>query len=74
MVRVAVCSFEEGKQGGIVGVDCRYYGEVVLVFVEVCGCCSDGIIERVLEAGVVGTEGEFGDLVGEVEYCNNYRG
>jgi hypothetical protein len=35
----------------------------------VIGCCRDGTVEGVEEGGVEGSEGEFGDDVGEVECC-----
>ena len=57
--------FAEGAEVG--GVDCRDDGEVVLVFVEVGFCCSEGVVEGVGEGGVEGAEGEFVYVVGEVE-------
>lgn len=52
---------------GIGGVDCWHDGEVVLVFVEGCLSDGEGVVEGVGEGGVEGAEGEFVDLVGEVE-------
>ena len=54
---------------GVGGVDCRHDGEVVLVFVEVCGGGGVGVVEGVGEGGVEGAEGEFVDYVAEVEGC-----
>jgi hypothetical protein len=65
----AVYGFEEGEEGGVVGVDGGHDGEVVLEFVEVVWGCGDGVVERVLQVGVVGAEAEFVDVVGEVECC-----
>ena len=59
--------FAEGLEVG--GVDCRDDGEVVLVFVEVLGGGGEGGVERVGEGGIEGAEGEFVDLVGEIELC-----
>lgn len=57
-----------GVEGaGVGGVDGRDHAEVVLVFVEVVGGCGAGVVERVQEGGVEGAEGEFVDLVREVE-------
>jgi hypothetical protein len=67
---LAVYGFEEGEQGGVVGVDGGHDGEVVLVFVEVVRGCGEGVVEGVLERGVVGAEAEFVDVVGEVECCD----
>lgn len=69
-VGVAIYGLEEGEQVGIVGVDGGHDREVVLELVEVVlvggrGC--DGVVERVGEGGVVGSEGHFADDVGEVE-------
>lgn len=36
-------------------------------FVEVVVCCRYDAVEGVLQVGVVGSEGELGDDVGEVE-------
>ena len=51
------------------GVDGGDYGEVVLVFVEVCEGGGEGAVERVVEGRIEGAEGEFVDGVGEVEGC-----
>lgn len=67
VVRVAVYGFEEGEQGGVVGVDGGYDGEVVLELVEVVFGGGDGVVEGVDQGGVVGAEGELLDVVGEVE-------
>ena len=64
---VVVYVLEEGEERGVVGVDGRDDGEVVLVFVEVVWGAGDGVVEGIFERGVVGAEGELGDLVGEVE-------
>lgn len=64
---VAVYGFEERKERGVIGVDGRNYGEVVLVFIEVVFGGGDGVVKGVHERWVVGTEGELGDLVGEIE-------
>lgn len=69
VVGVAVHGFEEGQEGGVVGVDCGDDGEVVLEFIEVVFGCGDGVVEGVDEGGVVGAEGELLDVVGEVEGC-----
>ena len=55
--------------GGEGGVDGGHDGEVVLVFVEVHVDGGDGVVERVGQGGVEGAEGEFVDVVGEVEGC-----
>lgn len=53
-----------------VGVDGRDEGEVVLVLVEVGGRgCRGGVVERVRQRGEEGAEGEFVDVVREVECC-----
>lgn len=67
VIRVAVDGFEEGEEGGVVGVDGGDDGEVVLEFVEVVFGGGDGVVEGVDEGGVVGAEGELLDVVGEVE-------
>lgn len=54
---------------GVGGVDCGHDGEVVLVFVEVVGGGGVGVVEGVGERGVEGPEGEFVDLMREVERC-----
>lgn len=61
----------EGGEGGEgVGVDCGNEAEVVLVFLEVGVCCCGCLVEGVEEGRVEGAEGEFVDVVGEVEgYC-----
>ena len=41
---------------GVGGVDGWDYGEKVLEFVEVVGCCGDGAVERVEEGRVEGSE------------------
>ncbi len=51
------------------GEDCRDDGEIVLEFVEVIGRGGGCVVERVEEVGVVGTEGQLGDYVREVEIC-----
>lgn len=55
------------QDGGVVGVDGRHNGKVVLVFVEVGGGGGVGIVEGVVQTGEEGAEGELRDLVGEVE-------
>jgi hypothetical protein len=67
VVGVAVYGFEEREQRGIVGVDGRDDGKVVLEFVEVVFGGRDGVVEGVDEFGVVRAEGQLLDLVGEVE-------
>jgi hypothetical protein len=64
---VAVYRVEERQQRGVVGVDGRHDGEVVLEFVEVLVRGGDGVVERVGERRVVGAEGELVYLVREVE-------
>ena len=64
---VAVYRVEERQQRGVVGVDGRHDGEVVLEFVEVLVRGGDGVVERVGQRRVVGTEGELVYLVREVE-------
>ena len=48
-------------------VDCGHDGEIVLEFEEVRWGGGNGRVERVDKRGIVGTEGELVDLVGEVE-------
>ena len=55
---------------GVGGVDCGDHGEVVLVFVEVDCRRGVGVVERVGEGGVEGSEGEFVDYVAEIEGCH----
>ena len=69
VVGVAVYGFEEGEEGGVVGVDGGDDGEVVLELVEVVFGGGDGVVEGVDEGGVVGAEGELLDVVREVEAC-----
>jgi hypothetical protein len=69
VVAATIHGLEEGDQGGVVGVDGRDDGEVVLEFVEVVCGGGEGVVERVLERRVVGAEGELIDVVGEVECC-----
>lgn len=63
---------EGAVEGGLValGVDCGDDGEEVLVLVVVGFCGCDGLVEGVEEGWVVGSEGEFGYHVGEVECCD----
>lgn len=58
-----------GAEGAAAGdrVDGRNDGHEVLELVEVRRGDVDGAVERVHEGGVVGSEGEFRDDVGEVE-------
>ena len=44
-----------------------------MVFVEVGFCGRDGGVKGVDQGGIVGAEGEFVDLVGEVEGYGNGR-
>lgn len=72
VVGVAGDGFEEGEERGVVGVDGGDDGEVVLELVEVVfagGRGGDGVIEGILEGGVVWAEGHFADDVGEIECC-----
>lgn len=63
---------EGAVEGGLVAlrVDCGDDGEEVLVLVVVGFCGCDGLVEGVEEGWVVGSEGEFGYHVGEVECCD----
>lgn len=60
---------EVGEGGEGVGVDGGHDGEVVLEFFEVGGSRRSSSVEGVEEGGVEGAEGEFVDVVGEVEFC-----
>ena len=62
---VFVDSLAQGA--GVGGVDCGDDGEVVLVFVEAVVGGGEGVVERVAQRRVEGPEGEFVDVVGEVE-------
>ena len=54
---------------GVGGVDGGHDGEVVLVFVEAVVGGGEGVVEGVAQRRVEGAEGEFVNVVGEVEGC-----
>ena len=59
--------FAAGGADAALCIDCRDDGHVVLELEEVVLGGGGGAVEGVEEVGVVGSEGEFGNVVGEVE-------
>lgn len=53
--------------GVVGGVDRGHNREVILEFVEVCGCSGDVVVQGVDEGGIEGAERELVNLVGEIE-------
>ena len=67
---LSIHGFEERNEGGVVGVDGRHNGEVVLELVEVVGFGGrhgNSIVQRIGKRRVVRAERHFADDMGEVE-------
>ena len=60
--------------GASAGVDRWNDGEIILVFVKVDGSRRDRFIEGIKEGGIMWSEGEFTDEVGEVKGCSGVSG